>query len=362
MANFKLITTLEAFASLRSGWDRLVASHPQPRIFQRYDWIYHAWTSYHMVMHPEDELKIIVATRDAHEEVAILPFFVRKGVLRLIGDELSDVCDVIYPKHDGSWHTFWKDVVKYIERLPFVRDVWFEKLEGDGEFLSFLAVYFEREPATLERCTTYSYFKTKPSEDLKIIFPQLDSKERSNLRSLNKRFLEYKFKILSKKNGDDYPELGLKKLLARMIDAGIRDAHSGLEACIEFMRMFYDEGWCELAVFEKDGQFDLASYRLLEGSGYITFWIVFYSDSQMTTAADVKYVLAKIPEGEHIFDYGTGAYSYKLGTFRPNITHLYRFVSRSANFGNFLREVKKVLREFVKVPVKRLCGQLRNKE
>lgn len=353
MANFRIIRTSEEFRTLEMRWNELFSGNDKHRFFQDFQWNFGIWTR--LGRNDRDQLFIIHATRDGHEEELILPTYLdSQGVLRYIGEQYSDVLGPICLTHQGNWHTFFKDLIRFIEDQVQICDVRLVKMEADSEFLQFLSVYYKKHAAMIAPTNTYSYLSTRKGEDLSSAFSHLNSKERSYLRSLVKKYDDCSFLVLSKSRGDVYPVGKIQALRDWMVENGQRNMDALPDALIDLAGEFYDRGQCELAVYEKDNEFELVSYRLFDRrDGYINFWIVIYKDPQMPTAADVRYILETIPNGNHTYDFGTGAYSYKLGTFRPHVRQIYGFFTKRRTWGSLENDMKNILRFYVKPLIRR---------
>ncbi len=68
----------------------------------------------------------------------------------------------------------------------------------------------------------------------------------------------------------------------------------------------------------------------------------------MTTLVDACYMANRAKQGDCVFDFGTGAYAYKLGTYRPEVEHLYTLYTYTLTFRHFYQECKEALRQYVK--------------
>ncbi len=352
----KILSSIEEASSLKGAWNLMVGKNPHLRLFQSFDWNYRLWTEYYAKRFPDSRLFVLVATRDGHDdEKAILPLFVDGNkTLRFIGDQYADSLDMVSPAHTNNWHSLMKDIVEFLGKSDMFDSVSLEKMPGNSELLQYLGVYYKKDRAVLRRSTSISHVVVADPTDISTAFPQLNSKERSYLRSILKKNGKSEFIIYSKKNGDDYPKREITELRDWLVEHGERDSTALPDELIDIMGGLYDDGRCELAVCKIDGKWDLASYRLIDTDPqHVIFWVVLHRNPQLTTVADVNYILAKAKEGLRIFDFGTGAYSYKMGTFRPAVSNVYDFETRKPTWREFVRDVKDILRVYVKNRLKK---------
>ena len=86
---------------------------------------------------------------------------------------------------------------------------------------------------------------------------------------------------------------------------------------------------------------------LLHGK-FINFWVVLYDAAGMTTAVDARYMAERSLSADRVFDFGIGAYSYKLGTFRPLVEHVYSLVVRPHSIGALVCSIGGEVAEFMR--------------
>lgn len=347
MATINLIETEEKLLLLKEEWDALVAANPMARVFQTFDWNIAMWSIYHRRMTPGGRLYVINAVREGHDEKAIFPFWLdNKGVLRFISSAYSDMCDAVYAQHTGNWDNFYCDVAKFILDDKRVKSLALSKLVEGSEILDYFGVCFP--DVEIKRQFPFSYLPVAKSDNISDALGHLTSKERSYIRSLLKKHPEFDFKIFSKSTGDAFPRAGIVELRDDMVKAGKRVLTAVPDVSIDCMEAVYEKGLCEVAVLSNEsGRFELASYRVKNGN-IINFWMVLYRDGALTTEVDARYIAQKAVERDYIYDWGIGVYAYKLGTFRPLVSNVFTLETKTYSVANLLRDVKSVVKGYVK--------------
>lgn len=347
MATVKIIETDEDFISLKKEWDSILSNKRNVRIFQTFDWNYFAWTVYHRREFTNSRLFLLHCTRDGHrDQRAILPLCITdNGTLHFIGQNISDVLDIIVPEHEDNWHSFYKDIVKFLSEADAVKEIDFHKLEGDSEFLQYLTVYMGN--AEVLRMDSYSYLPVKRTDDFPGSLSHLTSKERSYIRSLSRKYSECEYKTISLRNGDVYPKSEMTHLRDLMCALKMREKSFMPDAAIELLESIYNAGKCDISILCRDGIPVEMSTRLY-ADAIINFWIVLYEEPAMTTVVDARYMAERAAVADCVFDFGTGAYAYKLGSYRPLVRNLYRFKARNLSFINYVKDIWAVNRLYIK--------------
>lgn len=356
MATFKIISSETEFRALQPRWAEIVNKCPHANVFKTFEWNYFGWTMVESVKCPDAKPYIIYVTRDGHEdEKAILPFRLHAdGTLRFLCSSMTDVQDAIVAEHNENWHVFFSDIARFLMEQAEIKYYDLTKMEGDSELLAFLSVHLPSWAVV--KCDVHSVIRLMANEEISGAFTHITSKDRSYLRKLMQSYPEDHFNIYSLESKKKFPKEKIIELTNRMISCGRRSKNPYALITTDFMGVLYEKGLCEVAALESDETADLLSYRLLPpvssiGLGNIVFWVVKYADTKMTTVADIKYMAHKTKTMSAGFDFGTGGYSYKLGTFRPNVIPLYAIKvlkTDDATFVNLLRDIYHAVLKYMK--------------
>lgn len=352
MAQIKIIRSEEGLQELKPEWDTICASQEDVRVFQTFEWNYNGWIHYQTKHYEGCQLFVLHATRDGHpDQRLILPFCrFRDGRVEFIAQMISDVVDAVVPVHQDNWNNFYADIIEFLNASQEVESISFIHVTGSSEFVKYLMVYGKR--LKMVRMDSYSYLCVRKTDSFSASLVHMTSKERSYVKSLLGKTFDGNYRVLSRAAGDVFPQTELLRLRDWMCKAGLRDIRFFPDEMLEFIGGVYNDGFCEIAVIEQDdGALDAASFRIFQKS-HINFWVVFYKEVQLTTLLDCKYMAEKAACGDYVFDFGTGAYKYKLGTFRPLVDTLYRVASEHMDFWGLLRDFRHIIRVYLRYWIK----------
>lgn len=351
MATFELFDTDEKLLSLKGRWEEILAQKCKASVFQTFEWNYYGWKVVESKKYPKARPYVLYVKRDGHDmQRAILPFRLDSdGVLRFLCTSLTDVQDAIVPSHDDNWSVFFTDIAKYVIGLPEIKGFDLTKLEASSEMLTYLGVNMPN--GEISKYDAHSILKLGNAKELSQLFKHIDSKGRSYIRSLIHSHENLEFRVYDDPSVK-FPFEQIVKLRDYMVASGKRSATACTDEAIHFMETLYQVGLCEIAtLIDSRNEFCLVQFQPKMGSR-IVFWIVLYKEGKMVSAANAKYMAYKTAcSKEVVFDFGTGAYSYKLGTFRPEVIHLFAFrkaVAKSPTIVDFLREEYHLLRRYSK--------------
>ena len=345
MAMIKIIRNEEQFRALKPEWDNLIAANQEARVFQTFDLNYAVWSSGY---HKGDKLYILRAIREGHpDSCVIFPFCIRSGGrLEFIASELADVLDVVYARAGKNWHILFSEVAKFIMEQPEVHSFAFEKLEDSSDLLRYFGAYLIS--CNIQHAQSISYLAVGRTADFAAALIHLPSKDRSYVRSLLKNKTGFRFRLYAKMLGDEFPVSKIKALRDEMIGSGVRKYVSVSDNAVSCMAYLFDQGCCEVAaLLDERGDLSIASFRLIE-KNHINFWVVLYRDRKLVTLCDALYMAEKVKTGPWLFDWGLGLYSYKLGTFRPEVQHLYSLRSHPLTVSNFIKDEVGLSRIYLK--------------
>ena len=91
-------------------------------------------------------------------------------------------------------------------------------------------------------------------------------------------------------------------------------------------------------MFFKDGAPQALAFRFRSGrdaSPRWLSWICLSRDPHLVSALYLRYIEEKAKGGAFTIDFGTGAYGYKLGTFRPQISANFTFRASKTRLGRW---------------------------
>ena len=314
MSNILHIRTIEEFKDVAELWQAICDNMTEGRIFQTFEWCFNAWDC---VLEPQvvNELYILIWKQENVDDAVIFPFYLdAKQCLRFIMDEHSDFCDCIYVL-GRNHHLAYKEALAYILNDKMVKQISLHKMDGNSEVLNYFASLAPQ--AVVAKENTYSWIDVAPSNDFAASQKQLRSKDKANVRAIRRKADKRILRILHTKHGDAFPETDFERLIESMKSAKCRSADFMPESLKSFCRRLYEEGFAEIVeLIDVSNTAVALNFLLLMGTRRLS-WIFLYSDTHASTELYVKYFYDNQDQGDFVFDFGTGGYDYKLGTFRP---------------------------------------------
>lgn len=310
----EVIDTLEKLDAIKDAWRKLELN-PNLRVQQTFIWNRTGWVHYNS-KEPKARLRVLKWYQDGKDNVVIFPFYIDgKGTLRFLMDAHSDILDAVYEAGVNLYHPF-KEAADWIIASKEVRRVHFRQMYGVGEAFNYFGVLLPTP--IIYRDHAFSWLESIATDNFIAEQKQLRQKERSRLKALLRKSDGYTFKILSKSAGDEYPESAILKLRAYLVANTRRTLAFFPDNLIKFSNVLFDNGVCEIPIFEDENGVHALAFRLLKGMR-INFWIFMYDDNRLPTELYVKYMMERAKGEARIFDFGAGAYKYKLQTFCPKL-------------------------------------------
>lgn len=355
-----LVQDYEGFKKLKETWERLV-SKSNVRIFQTYAWCDAAWR---FLDDGQNRLYVMVWTQEKRDEVVIFPFYVdRVGVLRFIMDEHSDYCDCVYVA-GANHHLAFKEALDIVRDDKTIRRINLSKMDGCSEALNYWGMLLS--DSRISRVNTYSWIDVPKADDFAAAQEQLRSKDKANVRAIRRKSDRYQLRVLSRANGDKFPRAHIQILREEMIRAGRRDESFLSERFVTFCDEIYMAGGQIVEISDQQNVLVALNFILAMGGRRLS-WVFLYADPHASTEMYVKYLYERGRESEFIFDFGTGGYDYKLGTFRPHLRTLFALqydnceaARRASVFLRFVRGLKDLVKYYVR-HIKEKGHRLRDK-
>ena len=342
----KRYSNLEDLAQLEPAWRGIEATKRQ-RIFQTYDWCRLGWVNC-LSKTKSNKLYVLEWTQENVFGRVIFPFFVDEwGTLRFIMDCDSDVSDCIYDQ-GLNHHIAFKEALEYIVADRGIKQIHLEKMDADSEILNFWGASNMKRP-TISPINAYSWIDVMATDDFAKSQPQLRSKDKANIRAIRRKADKYILQVLSYSKGHEYPVVAVNYIASHMRKQGIRDNTFFTGGFADFCRDLYKTGMADIIeLVDSEGRVVAINFILKEGRRRLS-WVFLYTDAHASTELYVKYFY-NLSEGENItFDFGSGGYEYKIGTFRPKMRLLFCFSMPLLRRLEFKNRIKALL-----IDVKRL--------
>lgn len=311
----KAVSDIEGFTNLGKIWKSLAIDCPF--IFQTYEWCYSAWRTY--LNDGTNRLYVLVWEQEGRLDKVLFPFYVDAvGTLRFIMDEHSDYCDCVYGP-GVNHHLAFKEALELVKTDKSIKRIALTKLRGDSEILNYWGML---DSASHIKCAnTISWIDVPQAEDFATSQEQLRSKDKANVRAIRRKAEKRDVAILKK--GGQFPVEVVKSLRDSMIAAGLRAQDFMPDSLVAFCEEIFNCGQSDIVLVKDNaGKVVALNFILLMGDRRLS-WVFLYTDSHASTEMYVKYLNDECVKASFVFDFGTGGYDYKLGTFRPKLGLLF---------------------------------------
>ena len=317
----EIVDSDSGFDALRDTWNEMA----RDEAWNSFLWCREAWKC------QRGSLRILVWSRDAQR--AIFPFFVdAKGTLRLIGDELSDGGDVVC---DSKANLYWafREAADAVSEMRDVKRVWLMKTPANSPLLAHWSAMWSQCVVFKAPATTFLH--VPETNDVVRAMPGLKRKDHGRLDAIARFADGYSFEL---RTGGNFPRAEIEELRAAMRAQGRRAADFLPDAWVVFAERLFSAGVAEVPMFFKDGAPQALAFRFRGGkaaSPRWLSWICLSRDPRLVSALYLRYIGEKAKHEAFTIDFGTGAYDYKLGTFRPQISANFTFRASKTRLGRW---------------------------
>ena len=346
-------SSLEELEQLAPLWKEYGKSQGT-RVFQTYDWCRLGWEDC-LSKDSRNRLYVLKWSQENIADSVIFPFYVDgAGTLRFIMDCDSDVGDCIYAV-GFNHHIAFKEALDYILRDQTINTIRLEKLEARSEILDYWGSLSLRR-SKVEPVNAYSLIDVSVSEDFAASQPQLRSKDKANIRAIKRKADKYQLQLLSHAEGKEYPAEVIDAIASSMRKKGIRENSFLLGDFADFCRDVYNQGLSDiLELIDAGGEPVAVNFILKEGHRRLS-WVFLYTHAHASTELYVKYFYEFTKDMGVTFDFGSGCYDYKIGSFRPEMHLLYRMtipLTRRARLTELVRTIWTDAKSLIKFTIDR---------
>jgi hypothetical protein len=270
-----------------------------------------------------------VIDKKGDEITHYIPLYIdSRKTLRFIFDKHTDYCSSIGREMDFST---LKELSRLIIEHPGIQRMELDNLLPNDQLLNSFKHFFGLGSVV----TSYNNHSFISSSTDRNFFAHLKSKEKSEMKRVQKKNEGYTFKILNDKA--PFPKEELMLLREEMIANKSRNVGFFDDSFFLLIETLYGAG--ELEIFSKWDKDKLVSSSLVlknDRNNYRMVWIDLYADVQfINLSAYVDYIhyLQQFPE--ILFSFGRGSYDYKSKNFQPDIQNLYNFRYSKSKFNFF---------------------------
>jgi len=308
------IETEAGFDALEPEWRRIDETN-SVHVHQTFDWLRAGWDE-QKTRAPGDRLWIVKWTDGA--DVVIFPFCITQGgVLRFIFETHTDNLGAVYSVRKNRCICY-HELAAAIRENKAIRRVCLHKIPLDNELVHYLPVLLKG--SSVLKDNAYSWLDVPKSANAIASFAHMKSKDRADLKGVLRKAADKAVRVISASRGDAFPKGTLEGLVASMRAGGLRTRTFFPDALTDFAAEMFRRGRLDVAVMSDSAGTPVALNFLLKKDGKYLSWIFLYSDPHASTELYVKLISDLAQTEAFVFDFGVGVYSYKIGTFRPNVS------------------------------------------
>ena len=362
--DFKILHNEKDFLDSKQIWEQFYKLCNNCTVFQTFEWNFEWWSK----AHKEDHLFIIIFFKKSIENpVAIFPLIIDKEKkLRFIADVHTDYSRILTTHlnlsdiYDIS-NTFF-NIVNNCES----RTIEFKNINQDDTLINYLQLPFDNKKIFYQS-NGCSYLEVTPIKDNFFgSFTHLQSKKRSELKRIYKKYSDFTSYILTKEI-HTFPLDEIKSISAEMTKSGHREETFLNDNLIEIISVLYEKGYLIIHTIENESGESIAmNFVLISSKNSYLFWIDIYRDLQYINIFSYIAFMKRIIESENekiIFDFGRGLYDYKTKNFLPAVKQQYTFFFSKQNIDfvvyllklvskksimNFYKKNKTLIKKFIK--------------
>ena len=321
----QVIETLETLVPYAEVWRKLYCE-ARATVFQSFEYHLEAWKCL-LSKIPENRLAIILAGRGDKDTVKLIcPFYIdQSGALRFINDTHTDYNDVICRAGENIY-ILMKEVFDWISANNKIKRVHFAKMQHHSLLLHYGRNFLQSGFVYADNA--FSYLTVQCSNDPIGEMSHMTTKDRSVLKSLLRKVSGYSFDIHTVKNGG-FPIKKVQEMRDKMVQRGLRKLSFFPDDLIDFVERMFESDYLEVGILKnKEGVAEVITFRFRDErvSNRHIAWIFMSSDPKLVSAVDIRYIVDKAKNGSTVFDFGVGAYTYKLGNFKPIVESTFALV------------------------------------
>lgn len=319
----KVVTNFADFKQLESEWD-LLYSDGSYMPFQSFDYNYLSWRDF-----SNEGCMLYIVCYYAEQEnsaCAIFPFCIDSHMcLRFMNDNHTDYQTALIRVDFRTNYSMYEEVFGLLMQESRFNRIFLNHLMHNDLLIPYFG-HFNRN-AKIYRTENYSFFSVNslPADKTYIdCLRHLTAKERNRLKNTEKKMVNSEVRILSAINGDEYPEETIEMLIQTMIEHGIRTEEYFAPALRLLFKDLYNTKLLAIALIMDDGKVGSASlfYRYNMDKDYIQ-WVILYADKKYNLWNKLKILEYMYGKGGGVFNFGRGAYPYKVQHFKPVIQNLF---------------------------------------
>ena len=316
-----VINKIEDLLLIKEDWDSLLKdSHCS--VFQSFTYCFQSAKI-------NNSQLFIIVLEDNEEIIEVWPCEIINKKLRFINDVHSDFCDILSKTNSYK-------IVQFIKETNHVKGVRFINLKEDSLILNKIR---DLSNSVLNQKIDFSALYLEKTENFPDNFKSFVYRQKRRLKRILKKY-SAQHTILTSGN-DPFPFNELIRLREEMISNGSRKKSFLDDDFLDLCNQLYQTNnliISKVKVNDKNSAMSL----IFKNNNKYSFWVDLYNDMQMMNLYHNTRFIKEITSKESvIFNFGRGAYKYKLQNFNPEVFNLYEFIT----FNNTFLKVKFILKE-----------------
>lgn len=297
-----VIKNKEALLLIKIEWDKIFFEG-EYTIFQSFQFCYN---SLHKKSKP-----FIICLENEGEIKEIWPLEYISNRLRLINDTHADFCDIL----STSESVIVQEYLKENNLLGKLRLRNLKQNSNIEKVLNGLSFY------TKSTSTYYTFLSLKQTENFPDNFTHFVYRQRRRLKRILKKYsADHKIYVRS---NDKFPIVEVLTLRNKMIEEKIRRKNFLDSDFLDLVKKLYNTNNLIVSIIKSDDEI-LGVSLLFKYKNNYSFWVDLYNNKPMANLYHNIFFINKISqENDAIFNFGRGAYNYKIQNFKPEISKLY---------------------------------------
>lgn len=286
-----------------------------------------------------------VLNKIGNEIINYIPFYIDENkTLRFIFDKHTDYCGSIGADMSFS---MLKDLFKLVINHKEIKYIELDNLLPNDSLLNSFKHFFGLG-VVITCYNNHSFINTYSSNDF---FTQLKSKEKSELKRIQKKNENYNFEVFDGEK--TFPTSEIRLLRDQMIANKSRAIDFFDDSFLSLIELLYNAG--ELEIFSKWDQDRMVSSSMVlknEVNGFRMVWIDLFADIQfINLSAYIDYIYHLQFYPKILFSFGRGSYDYKANNFQPNLQNLYNLrysKSKFSFFFSYFHSIKQLSKRIIR--------------
>jgi len=315
----KILKHSNELLEIKEVWDKLF-NLGEYTVFQSFDYCYNsALTSdiYIICLFENDVL------------VELWPLEIVKNRLRFINDIHDDFCDILSSCNST-------EVISFLEKEESLGRLSFRNLTKDALVLKKInsIPFFD-----ISKSINYSILNLENTNAFPANFNHFVYRQKRRLKRILKKYTANHSFIEVKSNAFPYADIVL--LRNKMLALKMRKNTFLDDSFLMLVESLYLSGKLIVSKIEIDGEV-VALSLLFKSKNKYSFWVDLYNDLQMINLYHNVVVIKNCTfKSDAIFNFGRGAYNYKIQNFQPELFSLFEYNSFNSSFGKSIFTLKK---------------------